>query len=481
MSHDELLRQGNKFASQDQFSEADRVFRTAASLPDGKPIWNFKSLGFCPSILPDVSSIDAYWQRLDQGLDQALAEHFDLDWRTSPADGFIPPFNLPHHGRCYKDIREKFARIFESSFPQERPARQTRPRRRIGFLVFAGHEGGFLRGTAGIIEQLNRKRFEVLVLCPGSLVDRCRQSIHSDDVTFVSLGGTFEQVVGQVRDSDCDLIYHWKAGSDPWSYFMPFTRPAPIQCTSYGTHGTSGISAVDYFVSSSFVEPSDAERHYSERLLLMDALPTYQQKRRLPENVARNEFDLPEQGSIYFCPHQVPKYHPSFDTVLRQILERDPRGCLVLLMRHHPHVNEVFQERLQRSLGTILFNRVRFFSVLPVDKYLRLLSVSTAILDSPVYASDLTLFDAFSFGVPDVTLSGQLYVQNFATGVYRRMGLDDLPCRTIEQYVDLAVRLGTEPDYRQDVSCRILERNHLIFEDADTVREHERLFGLMLE
>jgi len=91
------------------------------------------------------------------------------------------------------------------------------------------------------------------------------------------------------------------------------------------------------------------------------------------------------------------------------------------------------------------------------------------------------LFDAFSFGVPNVTLSGRLCVQNFATGAYNRMGLHDLPCQTIEQYIDLAVRLGTEPDYRHEVSRRILERNHLIFEDADTVREHERLFELMIE
>ena len=307
------IRQGNKFATQGQFTDADRVFSAAASLPGGKPIWNFKSLGFCPTIFPDVPSIDAYWQHLDQGLDLALAEHFDIDWRTLPADGFMPHFNLSHQGRCYKDIRVKFARIFEPFFPQERPARKSRQRYRIGFLVFSRHEGGFLRGTAGILKQLDRKRFEIVVLCPGSLVDRCRQSIRSDEISFVPLGGTFEQIVGQVRDADCDLIYHWKAGSDPWSYFMPFARLAPVQCTSYGTHGTSGISAVDYFLSSSFIEPSDAGQHYSERLLCMNAIPTYQRQHRLPENVARNEFGLPEQESIYFCPHRLPKYHPSFD------------------------------------------------------------------------------------------------------------------------------------------------------------------------
>jgi hypothetical protein len=75
----QLLRQGNKFASQEQYSDADRVFRAAALLPGGKPIWNFKSLGFCPTVFPDVPGIDAYWQQLDLGLDQALAEHFDVD------------------------------------------------------------------------------------------------------------------------------------------------------------------------------------------------------------------------------------------------------------------------------------------------------------------------------------------------------------------------------------------------------------------
>ena len=147
---------------------------------------------------------------------------------------------------------------------------------------------------------------------------------------------------------------------------------------------------------------------------------------------------------------------------------KDPRG------------NDVLHDRLLRNLGLTLLKRVRLFPALSFDKYLRLLSISTMIIDSPVYAGGLTSFDAFAFGIPEVTRSGSLHIQNFATGIYRRMGLDDLPCQTTEQYIALAVRLGTEPDYRQDVSRRILERNHWIFEDGDTVPEHERLFEMML-
>ena len=51
----QLLYQGNELATQEQFSDADRVCRAAASLSGGKPLWNFKSLGFCPTVFQDES------------------------------------------------------------------------------------------------------------------------------------------------------------------------------------------------------------------------------------------------------------------------------------------------------------------------------------------------------------------------------------------------------------------------------------------
>jgi len=49
---------------------------------------------------------------------------------------------------------------------------------------------GFLRNTAGIIKRLDLKRFEAVVLCSASVVDRYRRTIRSNDVTFSPLYGT---------------------------------------------------------------------------------------------------------------------------------------------------------------------------------------------------------------------------------------------------------------------------------------------------
>ncbi|MDR1964322.1 MAG: hypothetical protein LBQ50_11130 [Planctomycetaceae bacterium] len=477
-----FFRRAALLSREEDFSSSARLYREASHLPSGKPVWQWKPLGFCPTVFPDVTTLDRYWQRLDSGLDLAMSSSIPLDWRTLPIDGFFPSFHLPHHNRSCKTVREKFCRIFASAFPRTLllPANpyNNKGRWRIGFHALHGHEGGFLRGTAGLINGLDKQRFDVFVFVPSISIEHCKRTIKSEGVTFVPLGGSFEDVIEQVRRTSCHLIYYRKVGSDAWSYFFPFARCAPIQVTSYGTHGTSGVDAIDYFLSSSYVEPENGQDNYSEKLFSLNTLPTYQP--RLPRPVTpvyRSEFNLPSQGAVYFCPHRTSKYHPDFDTIFREIGRRDPSGHFVLLFGRDERGRDILLDRFRYHLGdTFVRNRMTLLSVLPHEKYCRLLSLATVLLDSPVYAGGLTSFDAFSYGIPEVTLSGSLHVQNFTTGIYRRMSLGHFPCATINEYLDFAVRLGTEPEYRRSVSLEIETQCGKIFGTPEVIREHERFF-----
>ncbi len=474
-----LLQRGNFHARQDEFHEAAAAYNKASLLPNGKEIWRWKPLGFCPTIFSDEKSIEQYWTRLNRSLDLFIDTSFLLDWRTLPYDGFFPSFNLPHLGKNCREVRERFARVFKQAFREFVPPkpRKNPDRLRIGFHVMRGHEGGFVRGSAGIINALNRKRYEIFVFAPEAGMRLCRQAIHHPNVHFVALRGSFESMVRQVRTTECDSIYYRKAGSDPWSYFFPFTRCARVQVTSYGTHGTSGNEAIDFFLSSRFVEPENTQQYYTERLFLLDSVPTFQFPHKLPDVPASHaEFSLPEGKAIYFCPHRIGKYHPSFDVFLNEIGQRDTEGIFVLLIGRNSRSRDPLLKRLQDRLTPAVFQRLHFFSALPLEQYKRLFSLATVLLDSPVYAGGLTSFDAFSFNVPEVTLSGPLHTQNFATGIYRCMGLEDLPCRTPGEYIDLAVRLGTDAHYRNEISGKIEANRHKIFAAGDIVQEHERFF-----
>ncbi len=61
------------------------------------------------------------------------------------------------------------------------------------------------------------------------------------------------------------------------------------------------------------------------------------------------------------------------------------------------------------------------------------------------------------------------------------MGVMECVAADIDDYVNKAVRLGTDADYRASVSSQIREASPLLFEDTEAVREHERIFQELIE
>lgn len=474
------FRQGNRLSGQDKFLQADNAFHEAASLPGGKEIWRWRSLSFCPSIFPDNQSIERYWTGLDQHLDRALQADIPIDWRSLPDDGFTPSFNLPHLNKCCKGVKEKIANLFAKAFPFDRPSltesQKNRTKIRVGFVVTAGHHRGFLRVYQHLLEHLDRNKFEVFVLCPTPIVAACRQSVRSDDIQWVGLPFQFDLAVKMLFDVRCDILYHWKVGGGTLDYFLSMAKAAPIQCTSLGTHGTGGVAAVDYYISSSILEQPESASQYTERLVLLDAYATSHPHDPVQQPATREQFGLPKEGALYFCPHRLPKYHPLFDHYFRRILEKDSTGHILLLTGKKKEQTALFAARLASVLGQDLFRRMILVPSLPLDVYKKHLSIVTCVLDSPVYAGDLTTHDAFDQGVPIVTIQGELLIQRYTAGLYRLMGIESMIASDTENYAEIAVRLGREPDYRLDISNRIRERNGLVFAPDETVRDYERFF-----
>ena len=61
------------------------------------------------------------------------------------------------------------------------------------------------------------------------------------------------------------------------------------------------------------------------------------------------------------------------------------------------------------------------------------------------------------------------------------MGLSDCIPHSLEDYVDLAVRLGTNPGARAEFRDRLRMSSPVLFEDEYAVMEHERIFNELLQ
>jgi hypothetical protein len=140
-----------------------------------------------------------------------------------------------------------------------------------------------------------------------------------------------------IRNARLDVLVYPELGLDPLSYFLAYSRLAPVQATWLGHPDTSALPAVDYALSSHF-EPFGAQSNYTETLYKMPYFGTQfvdsylalaQVAQSAPRTVILNrakyveKLQIPKSAHLYIISHSLCKLHPLFDEVLTRILLQD--------------------------------------------------------------------------------------------------------------------------------------------------------------
>lgn len=260
---------------------------------------------------------------------------------------------------------------------------------------------------------------------------------------------------------------------DPLCYFLAFARLAPVQCVGWGHPVTTGIPTIDYFLSARAAEPADAQSHYSERLICLDRLPAYYVR---PDAgiaaLSREQLGFPQRAHIYACPHSLFKFHPDFDAILAQLLRRDPDALIVLIAGIHPNWTRTLAARIAAA-GPDVSNRIVFAPRISQRDFIRFLKVADVLLDPLHFGGGNTSYEAFAAGLPIVTYPGEFMRGRVTMACYEQMGMGDLIATDPRQYLDLAIRLACDADWRSAMRAKIVQRAPILFEDEIAVAELE--------
>ena len=84
-------------------------------------------------------------------------------------------------------------------------------------------------------------------------------------------------------------------------------------------------------------------------------------------------------------------------------------------------------------------------------------------------------------GTPIVTLPSEFLRGRVTYAIYKKIGVMDCVASNPREYVDIAIRLGTNKEYRENIKAKILARNHVLYENIEVVRELESFFEWAVE
>ena len=186
--------------------------------------------------------------------------------------------------------------------------------------------------------------------------------------------------------------------------------------------------------------------------------------------LSRDTFGLRQTSVLFLCSHALFTYLPQYDDVFPRIAEQ-VSDCQFLFIAHQDKkspVTEQFRLRLKEAFKRFKLGydrHVVFLPSLSPGSYNAVNVLSDIFLDSLGWSANNSTFEAIACNLPVVTFPGALMRQRHCAGVLKMMGMHETIASSIDNYIDIAVRLGKDSDWREEISAQISSTKHRIYRD----------------
>jgi protein O-GlcNAc transferase len=249
-----------------------------------------------------------------------------------------------------------------------------------------------------------------------------------------------DALAARIRDDKIDVLVDL-AGHTTNSRLGAFTRkPAPVSMSWLGFGYTTGLSAIDYFLTDSAHAPEGSEDLFTEQPWRV-ATPVCAYR---PAEGMGYVSSLPAQdrGFVTFgtLTRSVRINHRSV-RVWSRILHRVPGARLVVDSKNYQ--DESMRSALLDKFSThgIGPERLQIGFHSPPWDVLRGMDIG---LDCFPHNSGTTLFESLYMGVPYVTLAGRPSVGRLGSSILIGAGHPEWIARSEDEYVDIAVALASD-------------------------------------
>jgi predicted O-linked N-acetylglucosamine transferase (SPINDLY family) len=341
----------------------------------------------------------------------------------------------------------EFARRFEQPLLPARPAFRNAPdpgrRLRLGYVSPEFRYNVVGHFIQPILENHDRTQFEIHAYFTGPRHDSVTERIaslvdHWHEVRALS----DEDLAALVHSHQIDILVDL-CGHGPGSRLLAFARrPAPVQVNYLDYSATTGMSSIDYRLTTEYCDPSgSSEQYYSEKLYrLKDTYWTYNPPLRLPVS------ELPMKSNGYATFGSFNLYYRMTSEVLdlwSRVLQAIPRSRLLIVSVAPGSTQAALLERLDRA--GIARERVSIHGVVPFQKYNELMGAVDIALAPFPYNGATTAMDCLWNGLPVVAKAGgETFSTRLGCSVLAAMGLSELIAADADEYLRIAAGLASD-------------------------------------
>ena len=237
-------------------------------------------------------------------------------------------------------------------------------------------------------------------------------------------------------------------------------KPAPVQVTMIGCMQTTGLSAIDYRLTDSIIDPVGVSEHlHTEKLARMETGPLcFEAPPKAPEV---SPLPVLKKGVFTFGSfNNMAKVTPEVLAVWSKVLLAVP-SAQMQVVSDSP---EVFLRDMEKR--GIPQNRFRVLPRLDEVQYLAAHSEVDLILDTFPYCGFTVSMNALWMGVPMVNLMGNTSASRAGASLLQKLGLEEFATQTPQEYIRIAMHFAEHHEALIKIRASLREGMRAVWCDA---------------
>lgn len=482
---------GNALKSQGKLEEAVKFYQQTLKI---NPNFDEAKFGICITQLPIIYSSNEeillrrnnYQQHLQKLADSYKVEDKKQIGSRADAVGSLQPFYLAYQGLNDRDLQKNYGemicRLMSSRYPQWSqpipiPDLAANEKIRVGFVSgFFNNHSVWKIPIKGWLEKLDRSNFELFGYYTGSKQDSATARATQVVTKFIQGPLSIEKWCDLIRRDNLHILIFPEFGMDPITIKLGCLRLAPVQVVFGGHPETSGLPTMDYHLSSDLMEPENAQEHYTEKLVRLPNLAIHYTFLNIQaQAISKQEIGIAEHEVMFWCCQSLFKYLPQHDDIFPRIA-KELINCKFVFIKHlsdaSDKVTEIFQQRLSRAFEEFGLNYQDYCLFMPRlkgSKFAGVTAIADVFLDNIGWSGNNTIMESTAHNLPIVTYPGDLMRARHAVAILKMMGIEETIASSKDEYVKIAVRLGQDAQYRQQISELVAQNKHKLYEDLEPI------------
>ena len=342
---------------------------------------------------------------------------------------------------AYRDYDERFARVQRAEWRVFGNIREPNRRLKIGYVSADFRQHAALHFLEPLLAHHDKRVVEVYAYAEVNQEDAATARCKAYMEHWIPTCGLSDAALAErIRADGIDILVDL-AGHTEGNRLQVFARkPAPVSVSWLGYGSTTGLTAIDYFLTDEASAPPGSEALFSEQPWRL-ATPSYAYRPAVGMGPVST---LPATGRGYATfgtlTRAVRINHRTI-RVWSAILKRLEDARLVIDSGNFRDVS--LQHALAEKFAAHGIKRTRLeigFHSPPWD-VLRGIDIG---LDCFPHNSGTTLFETLYMGIPYVTLAGRPSVGRLGSSILEGVGHPEWIARSEEEYIEKAVALASD-------------------------------------